>query len=881
MKKIGIIIGVLLGIIVLFNLATHFYTEYLWFSSMGVTEVFLKPFFAELLIKGILLGLAFIFLLVNLLPLISVLELPGIRVVKDNETVTTKSFKFKRIHGIVAAFILAVMWVGLLPSIWDKVYLYLNSSPTGVVDPIFNRDERFYLFTYPLLTAVSGSFISLLFLATVPLAVGYFIALKSQIYSKKERAVKYAKTQGAIFLALFFIWFAITRNLSMASLLLKEGSRYYGAGYTDIHARLPLIRFQQIIAMILAITSLINIKVKQLKFMGATAILLVVTMVGSGIYAAIIQNFVVNPNEAQKEAPYIAYHIEGTRRGYGLENIKQIEYPLKKDGINLEVLENNRETIENIRLLDYRPLKQHYQQNQSLGLFYEFVDVDIDRYKIDGQYRQVMLAVRETNIKSLAKEAQTPVNHHFRYTHGYGVVMSPVNKVTNNGHPTYYLRDMPVTSTVGINLERPEIYFGELTNQFIVVNSNYEGVEPYHGQAGVELNFFRRLLYANKFQKSILLLSSEITPESRIIYYRNIVERINKVAPFIQQDSDPYPVIANGRIYWIVDGYTTASTYPYSKPKKGINYIRNSVKIVVDAYEGTVDIYQFDKEDPIINAWKGIFPGLIKEKEEFPEYLKPHIRYPLDLFTTQSEILTVYHTQDPAQFYNRNDVWEIAVERYHGNEVKVEPYYVIMRLPNHQEQEFILKRPFTPMNRNNMVAWLAARSDGEHYGELLLYHFPRGQHVEGPSQIESYIDSDPYISSQMTLWGQGGSTVIRGNLLTIPINGSILYVEPIYITAESRSLPELRQVVVFYNDVLVMEPTLEGALKRLFGEGEVTRPQDPVDSDDEDLKELVQRINTAFVNMENAARNGQWADYGRYLEEVKRLLESLEKYLND
>ena len=896
-KLIYVAVGVVL-LFVAFSLLTNYYTDFLWYESMEATEVFLKPFIAELLIKSVLLVVGFAFIVVNLLPILSILEIPTIKVVQSAQESTHQTFKFKKIHGLILSLVVALIWVGALPSIWDKVYLMLNSSPTGIVDPVFGWDESFYLFVYPLLSTISGSFITLLILTALPLAAGYFMLMNSTLYHKKSQAMKYAKTQGAIFLALFFIWFALTRYLGMASLLLSEGSRFYGAGYTDINARLPLMRVQQVIAILLAIASLVNIKYKQLKLTVATSALLVLTIVGVGIYSAFIQNFVVNPNESQRESQYMINHIEATRRAYGLENIEQKEYSISNEGITADTLRNNQQTIDNIRLLDYRPLKQHYQQNQSLGLFYEFVDVDIDRYIIDGKSRQVMLALRELNINSLADEAQTAVNHHFRYTNGYGVVMSPINEITTNGHPTYFMRDMPVNTSIDVPLDKPEIYFGELTNQFVVLNSNYDGVEPYHGKDGVELNLLRRLLYSSKFNSSILLLSGEITPDSRIMYHRNIVERVNKIAPFIVQDSDPYPVVANGKIYWMVDGYTTSSTYPYSRPTGNHNYIRNSVKIVVDAYDGTVDIYQFDEEDPIIEAWKGVFPNLIQDRSEFPDFLEPHIRYPLDYFAIQSEILRIYHTQDAAEFYNRNDVWEVAVERYHGSEVQVEPYYVTMELPDGQGQEFVLKLPYTPMNRNNMVAWLAARNDGENYGDLILYQFPRGQAVAGPSQVEAYIDQDSYISEQLTLWGQGGSTVIRGNLLTIPLNGSMLYVEPLYVASEGRSVPELRQVIVYYNEVLVMEPTLEAALLKLFGEGSIdmpglpedpddpTVPVDPVDPpdsgviDDATLRQLVEDINTTFENMEKASREGRWADYGTYLEEVKELINKLGNYTN-
>lgn len=864
-------------------LAAGYYTEFLWFESLDAAQVFIKPFVFELAVKTVLWLAAAVFILVNLLPVAKGLEQKRLRVVNIN---AKPQFPVSRKLVLAVSAGLSLIWVWILPSLWDKVFLMLNSVPVGETDPIMGLDISWYMFNYPVYAVFSGSFLGLLVLTSAVVLFGYGLA---GAIKTKGRLTADSKVLShfSVLMALFLAWFALTRQLTMAGMLVTPSASLFGAGYTDVNVRLPLQRVLQVAALALAVVNIVNIKLKKARlFLAAPALLMVIALAG-GIYGLIIQQFVVGPNQLVRETPYIRHHIEATRRAYGLEGLEQIEFPIGGEELSADVLQNNQRTIDNIRLLDYRPLHQHYHQNQSLRLYYEFNDIDIDRYRVGEDYHQVMLALRELDVNSLPDQAQTLVNRHFKYTHGYGVVMSPVNRITSNGHPTYFLRDIPVQREIDIPLDRPEIYFGELTNQFVVVNTangefGYRGEDEeravhYQGSDGVELNAFRRLLFALKFRQPIMILSDEITPQSRIMYDRNIVARINKVAPFLRLDGDPYPVLADGQIYWIVDAYTTSSLYPYAEPTGGQNYIRNSVKVVVDAYQGTVDLYNFDPEDPVISAWEKVFPGLIKDRSEFPATLENNIRYPVDYFEVQANILRTYHMADPTDFYNREDVWEVAVENYRGQEVLVEPYYVTMQLPGREEAEFVLMLPYTPLNRNNMIGWLAAGNDGDSFGQLQLYHFPRGQLVEGPSQIEAYINQDPEISQQISLWDQGGSEVVRGNLLTIPVNGSILYVEPLYILAQNRSVPELRQVIVFYNDILAMESSLDLALERIFGvieDGE--DPGDPGEIIEGSLQELIREIVSVNAQIDQAAREGRWADYGRFMEELSDLLDQLE-----
>ena len=891
--KIPVILGALIIIAIV---AVAYYTDYLWYQSLNLSQVFLKPILLELLIKSALWLIGFAFILLNVLPLVEQFKVRRLRKI-EGLPIPPKQFSISKKILTFIAFGISLFWVWILPQMWDKILLLMNSAPTGQVDPILGRDFSYYLFSYPLYSVLSGILVSLLFLTISFVIAAYIIGGALSFTRFQPKLSAQATIHLSILLGIVLIWYTLTRGLAMAGILVSPSSSLFGAGYTDVHVHLPLLKIQQVLGAILAVVLLVNIRLKKVRILfAAPALLIIVSMLG-GVYGGIVEKFVVSPNQMARETPYINHHIQATRDAYGLSAMEEVEYNVDDSEITSDILAENQPTINNIRLLDYRPLQQHYQQNQSLRLYYEFKDIDIDRYRFDEQYNQVMLSMRELNIESLPEQAQTLINRHFKYTHGYGTVMSPVNAITANGHPTYYLRDIPVKSEVNIPLTRPEIYFGEMTDQFVVVGTlngefghpveGSEVITQYQGEDGVELNAIRRVLYAIKFGKPILLFSDEIIAESRILYNRNIAERIKKAAPFLHLDSNAYPVIADGRIFWIVDAYTVSDLYPYSEPTGGINYLRNSAKVVVDAYNGDINIYKFDENDPIIKAWEGVFPGLIQEREAFPEILENHKRYAVDYFEIQSAMLRNYHMTNPTDFYNRENVWEIPVEKYGGSEIRVEPYYVIMQLPGEDEAEFILKQPFTPLNRNNMVGWLAAGNDGDNYGKLKLFNFPRGQQIEGPSQIEAYIDQDPEISQQISLWDTGGSQVVRGNLLTIPINNSILYVEPLFILSESRSVPELRRIIVFYKDKLVMESSLDLALEKLFGiskvetptvpsvPGEPSEPAEPGEPIDDNLQDLVTRINQVYLDMETAAREGRWADYGNYGDQLGQMLETL------
>lgn len=885
---------ILVAFVILIAITIAYYTDFLWYQSLAVSQVFIKPMLSELGIKSLLWLLGFGFLLVNLLPMAGQFRIQRWPRPQGITEIRPQVFHVSKLILVIIAFTLSIFWVWALPQMWDKVLLLLNSAPLGQTDPILGRDLSYYLFQYPLYSVLSAAFISLLFFTIIVVLLGYGIGSAINFAGLRTRLSPKALSHFSVLLGIFMLWYALTRGLSMAGLLISPSPSLYGAGYTDVNITLPLMQLERILGVLLALLLFANVRIKQIRLLiGAPAVLLIVSLLG-GVVGGLVNQFIVSPNQLSRETPYLEHHIQATRDAYGLSKIEEVPYSITTEEISPEILKANQETIDNIRLLDYRPLKQHYQQNQSLRLYYEFNDIDIDRYQIDNQSRQVMLSVRELNVDSLPDQAQTLINRHFKYTHGYGIVMSPVNKITANGHPTYYLRDIPVKSEiVDIPLAQPDIYFGELTNDFVVVGTangefgytedtvDEESIVHYKGTDGVELSFFRRIMYAINFAKPILIFSDQITPESRILYNRNIVERINKVAPFIDLDSNAYPVISEGRVYWIVDGYTTSNNYPYAEPSGQLNYVRNSAKIVVDAYNGDVGIYSFDDTDPILKAWDGIFPGLIQGRDEFPAALESHIRYPADYFNVQSGMLRNYHMKNPRDFYNRENVWEIPTEKYSGEEIPVEPYYVTMQLPDSDTAEFILKQPFTPYNRRNMVGWLAAGNDGDNYGKLMLFSFPRGQQIEGPSQVDAYIDQDPIISQQLSLWSQGGSNVVRGNLLTIPINNKILYVEPLFILSDSGSIPELRRVILYYNDILIMESTLELALTKLFGELEIETPTAPdipspaTPGAAMTLQELAIKINEVFISQELAAREGRWADFGTYGDQLEELMGTL------
>ena len=651
-------------------------------------------------------------------------------------------------------------------------------------------------------------------------------------------------------------------RLKVYGLLYSQNRVAFGAGYVDVNVRLWSYWLLVFLFLGAAVILFINIRRRntRLPIIGAAILVGGAIVVGS-VPAALVQKLVVEPTELEKEEPYIVYNIQATREGYGLDRVEERPFEASED-LTREDIEANPLTVRNIRIWDERPLAQTFQQVQEIRPYYVFSGVDVDRYTVDGVYRQVMLAARELVTDRLPAQARNWVNERLRYTHGYGITLCPVNRVTSEGMPEFMVKDIPPVSVPGLEVTRPEIYYGERTYTYVVVKTGMEEFDypygdenryaTYQGSGGVPMDgLLKRLAFTIRFMDPNIFLSQYITGKSQIMFRRQILERVGAIAQFLLYDPDPYLVLSEGRLYWILDAYTTSDMYPYStrSGRAGINYVRNSVKVVVDAYNGTVSFYRVDRKDPVLEAYAGIFPGLFKPIEEIPEGLKSHIRYPTLLFRIQAALYQSYHMEDVKVFYQQEDLWEIPNEIYSDRAQRMEPYYIIIKLPEEDREEFLLMVPFTPAKKDNMIAWLAARCDGTGYGELVVYKLPKDKLIYGPMQLEARIDQQPEISSQLTLWGQRGSEVIRGNLLAIPIESSFLYVEPIYLRARQEpeqqqayagegeggprqnqqqqpqrrdgqrntAIPELKQVIVAYAGQVIMQPSLEKALTVLFG----------------------------------------------------------------
>jgi uncharacterized membrane protein (UPF0182 family) len=598
----------------------------------------------------------------------------------------------------------------------------------------------------------------------------------------------------------------------------------------------------------------------------------------------------VVPNEIVAERPFIERTIAATNRAYGLDRIEVRPFPVQEE-LTADVLRRNDATIKNIRLWEHRPALDSYAQLQEIRTYYKFTDVDNDRYRLGPDYRQVMVSVRELSHAHLPSRIW--LNEHLVYTHGFGVVVGPVNRVTPEGLPEFFVKDIPPTAAAGLRIARPEIYFGEVSNSYVLVRTLRPELDypvgdqnvytKYAGDGGVAIgSWWRRLVFAARFGEVKMLLSQELGPESRILFNRAIVERVRTIAPFLRLDRDPYPVVtADGRVVWLLDAYTTSEHFPYSQPTAGLgNYIRNPIKVTVDAYHGTVRFYLVEPDEPLVRAYARAFPGLFQPIAAMPEDLRGHIRYPQDLFGIQARMYAAFHMLDPQVFYNKEDLWTIPIRKVEGRDVEMDPYYTIMRLPKETQEEFILLLPFTPVRRDNMIAWLAARSDPPNYGKLFLFDFPKGKLVFGPRQVEARIDQDAFISQQISLWSQAGSQVIRGSLLAIPIEESLLYVQPLYLAAERGRLPELKRVIAAFGNRIAMDETLEVALQQLFGRG--TQPGGPprpavvAGAPGVAVSPLAAEALEHFQRAQEHLRTWNWTGFGEELKRVEEILRRMQ-----
>jgi len=794
---------------------------------------------------------------------------------------------------ILGTIFLSVIFGMVAQSNWEVILRFFNWQPFNILDPVFHREIGFYVFSLPFLRLLQGWLLGVLVITLFGSAGVYLLSYGVQRLRFDFRRRVLAHIGGlAIAILGLFAW---GYWLGIWELVFSSQGVVSGAGYADMHARLPAQWI--LIAVVIILIGIVLVSIWQRSFRlsiyGVGGWIVAVVLV-SGIYPALIQRFQVEPSELERERPYIEHNINYTNVAFALDRIQEQPFPAEESP-SIEDIANNEMTISNIRLWDPRPLKDTYNQIQSIRLYYDFNDVDIDRYTIDGVYRQVMLSARELSAEKLATQAQTWVNRKLQFTHGYGVVLSPVNEISSQGLPNLLVKDIPPVGS--FDIEQPQIYFGEKTNDYVIVKTNTQEFDypsgddnvygRYEGKGGVNLNsILRRLLYAWQLGDLNILISSELNQESRVLYYRNIRERVNHLAPFLELDSDPYLVLMDGRLFWIQDAYTISNRYPYSEPLGGsLNYIRNSVKAVIDAYDGSVTFYVTDPEDALIRTYQSIFPELFIPGEQMPQSLRAHLRYPEDMFNIQASVYRNYHMRDARVFYNKEDQWAVPKEVYFGSEQTMESYHVIMRLPDEEKEEFLLMLPFTPVNKNNTIGWLAARSDGDNYGTLLAYIFPKEHLVYGPSQVENRIGQDTVITEQLALWGRGGSKVIRGNLLLIPIGSSILYVEPLFLQAEGGGLPELKRVIVVAGEKIAMEPTLQESLTAIFGieappdttqppttPPGLTKPEEPLSTD---IANLIEQAQQHYTKAQEHLQAGNWTGYGEELAALEAVLQQL------
>jgi len=769
---------------------------------------------------------------------------------------------------------------------WEQALLFLNSAPAGLADPIFGRDISFFLFQYPFLDGMNTMVRSLFVVAAILTSAVYFFRGGLVMSGRFVSADPFMKRHLGALVSLFLLSLAFSFGLDRFGLLYSEHGVLYGASYTDAHVRMVMLAVMAVLAVLAAITVIVFSSKRSLVIpVAALVVLAGAYLLGLKVVPAAIQNFQVSPNESVLEQPYLAHHIKFTRLGYGLENFELQPFAADKQ-LTFTDIKKNLSTIQNIRLWDEEPLLKTYSQLQQIRTYYHFRDVDNDRYTINNDYRQVMLSPRELSYADLPGKSW--INERLVFTHGFGLAMGPVSGITKEGLPEFFIKDIPPVTSVGPLVTRPEIYFGESPNDYVIVNTKTkefsypttsENVSTvYSGSGGVRLtSIFSRLLYAAYFGNFNIFLSSDVTNESRILFYRVIMKRVGAIAPFLTFDPDPYMVIGDtGRLFWIIDAYTESSSLPYSKPLPGgSNYIRNSVKAVVDAYDGSVVFYVVDPKDIMAKTYGAIFPTLFKPLAEMPADLRRHMRYPRALLQIQAQMLKTFHMTDPAVFYNKEDLWEVPSYR----QKVMEPYYQITKLPGHKAEEFILLLPFTPSKRDNLAAWMAARCDGENYGKVIVYTFPRDRLIFGPRQIDARIDQDAYISQQLTLWGQHGSDVIRGSLLIVPLEDSLIYVQPLYLVATDKGgLPELRRVIVAYGNDVVMEETLEAAIQRLFsGTLPSMRMVEKGAAAARQPKELGSRALEQLRKAREAIRKEDWAGYGKNLKDLEETLREMTK----
>jgi uncharacterized membrane protein (UPF0182 family) len=871
-----------------------FYTDWLWFGETGYREVFLKRLTAQGGLAAVAGIVAFGVLLGNVWLAARMIS-PRALVVQTREGPITVPLDRRRVRavGTVVAVAIALMTALFASSHWQNWLLFRHGQPFGDVDPLLGYDVAFYLFQFPFLDALRGYLLALTAFGILVSGAAYLVAgvIDINLGGGGVRVAPQAKRHLGVLVAALLVVLAFSAYLDMPRLLTTPAGIIHGAANVDVAVRMPVLRALMVVSLLAAGLALYQTTVASWWPIMTAAALYIVVSAGGAAGAALMQRFVVAPNEQVRETPFIEHNIRATRKAFGLDNVEERE--VSGDALLSRAdIDANAATLGNVPLWDHEPLLQTFAQIQEIRTYYDFVSVHNDRYRINGQNRQIMLSARELNSESLPN--RNWINERLTFTHGYGVTLGPVNQVTPEGLPVLFIKDLPPQSSVDLTIDEPSIYYGQRSSDHVFVKTqagefHYPRGDDnvyaaYEGRGGVAMtSFFHRLLFSIRFRSMRLLLSDDITNESRVMFYRRVSERVRKIVPFIQYDPDPYLLISDGRLLWLQDGYTTSRRYPYSTPAvNGINYIRNSVKATVDAYHGTVTFYLIDESDPVALTLHRIFPTLFRPLREMPDDMRTRLRYPQGIFALQTAMYATYHMTNPAVFYNKEDLWEIPAIGTTQAQQPMQPYYTMMRLPGEREPEFMQMLPFTPARKDNLASWMVARSDGEHYGRMLVFQFPKQKVVFGPRQIVARINQDQVIAPQITLWNQQGSEVLQGTLLVIPIEESLIYIRPLYLRAAGGRIPELKRVIVAHQNQIVMEETLDKALDRLFLSGGEPARVPParleeaaaVDSESSQAPDgaLATRAQEHYQRAIQAQRDGNWALYG---EEIRRLGEIL------
>jgi uncharacterized membrane protein (UPF0182 family) len=943
-RRRGIIIALLIVVALLLLASARFYTDVLWFQEVGLTAVLFKSIYTQFFV-GLAVGvLVAAVVWVNLIiagRTAPPYRMPVVEGDRRNEAIERyvemvgPYLKWLRLAAAIVVGIIAGVGAS---AAWQHFLLWSNRVPFGERDPQFNRDIGFYVFELPFLKDITD-YLWFAFLAALLLSVAaHYLqgSIRPEIGLRGLSPAVLAHV--SVLLGCLALVKAVQYYLGTFELNFSPRGTVTGASYTDVNAQLPALRLLAIISIISALLFIVNIRFRRLALpIAAVGIWIFTAVLAGGLWPAAIQRFTVQPQELQRELPYIERNLEATRTAFGVSDVEDVDFLASPD-LTEEEIQGNEPLLQNVRLWDPAMLQRAYAQLQAIRTYYEFQDVDIDRYEIDGEMRQVLLSARELSLDDLPEGSRTWPNQHLQYTHGYGIVASLANDLTEAGQPDFLVKDIPGTVEEGADSldpeDQPRLYFGESfeANEYSIVRSKQEEIDfetetgeversRYDGVGGIPLgNIFRRLAFAVREFDSNLMISNLVQSDSRIMLYRNVRDRVSRAAPFLSLDNDPYPAVVDGRTVWILDAYTSTQWYPYSQrfpfqdivaPGQGTltgdqNYIRNSVKIVVDAFNGTMDFYIVDDEDPLIAAWDKAFPDLFSD-EEPSDSLREHFRYPEDLFKLQSEVYLSYHIEGPENFYSKSDVWAIPQSGGDSGSELLAPTYLLFSLPDEPEQEFVLTRPFTPRARNNMTSFMVARSDPEHYGEIVTLQFPRSRQILGPVQVDNLINQDFEISQDLSLLRQGGSDVSFGSLVILPVEDSVMYVRPLFVIANgtqggtttttaqtSSGIPEVKRVILVFGEEVVMEETFDLALASLFdleeqpeitdqlpgedqppgedGEGD-DGGEEPPPGEQRELDQIVEEASRLYDRAQQALQDGDFEAYGRLINELGALLE--------